>query len=56
MHNNDDPHESEGRPNDRHLVTLLSSIYLEAGLPLELAVRAAFADFELFDNEILCAP
>ncbi|MES2572334.1 MAG: hypothetical protein V4710_20050 [Verrucomicrobiota bacterium] len=32
--------------NERHLVTILSSIYLEAGLPLEAAVRSALADYE----------
>ncbi len=31
-------------------VALLSSVYLDAGLPLELAVRAAIADLTLFGN------
>ena len=30
----------------RHIVTLLSGIYLEVGLPLEAAVRSAIADYE----------
>ena len=31
---------------ERHLVSVLSGIYLNAGLPLEFAVRAALADYE----------
>lgn len=38
-----------------HGLTLLSNIYLEAGLPLDLAARSAAADYALFEEEILCA-
>jgi hypothetical protein len=38
-----------------HGLTALSSIYLEAGLPLDLAVEAAAADYALFEEELLCA-
>ena len=41
---------------DRHPVTILSGIYLDAGLPLEAAAQAAIADYEsLFDEMTLCA-
>ena len=41
---------------DRHPVTILSGIYLDAGLPLEAAAQAAIADYEsLFDETALCA-
>ena len=36
-------------------VAVLSDIYLNAGLPLEFAVRSAIADYQLFEQEILCA-
>jgi len=41
--------------NLRHGLTLLSSIYLEAGLPLDLAIEAAAADYALFEEELPCA-
>ena len=41
---------------ERHPVTLLSRIYLEAGLPLEAAAQAAIADYEsFFEEATLCA-
>ena len=41
---------------ERHPVSILSGIYLEAGLPLEAAAQAAIADYEsLFDDATLCA-
>jgi hypothetical protein len=43
-------------PNERPAVTILSGIYLEAGLPLEFAVRSAIADYDLFTEPELCAP
>lgn len=49
---------AEPRPdaNKLHPVTLLSGIYLDAGLPLEAAAQAAIADYEnLFDEASLCA-
>lgn len=39
----------------RHPVIVLSGIYLEAGLPLEAAVRSAIADYECCDGETLKA-
>lgn len=42
-------------PDETHLVTILSGIYLEAGLPLEFAVRSAIADYDLFAEPELCA-
>jgi len=39
----------------RHGLTALSNIYLEAGLPLDLAIEAAAADYALFEEELLCA-
>ena len=39
----------------RHGLTLLSHIYLEAGLPLDLAIQSAAADCALFEEELLCA-
>ena len=36
--------------HSRHGLTLLSGIYLEAGLPLDLAIRSAAADCALFDE------
>jgi hypothetical protein len=41
--------------NSRHGLTLLSNIYLEAGLPLDLAIKSALADYALFEEELLCA-
>ena len=39
-----------------HGLTALTSIYLEAGLPLDLAVEAAVADYALFEEEeLVCA-
>ncbi len=35
-------------------VARLSGIYLDAGLPLELAVRSALADCEIFDQPEVC--
>ena len=43
-------------PDDRRAVTILSGIYLEAGLPLESAVLSAIADYDLFAETELCAP
>ncbi len=58
MKNNANGYESELRSaaDDRHLITLLSHIYLEAGLPLELAIRSALADYELFHSAPVCEP
>jgi hypothetical protein len=58
MHHQSEPHDTEAPdlPDPtRHGITLLSRIYLEAGLPLDLAVRSAAADCALFDEELLCA-
>ena len=41
--------------NQRHGITLLIGIYLEAGLPLDLAVQSAAADHALFEEELVCA-
>ena len=50
---NDDPPEEY---DERHPIALLSSIYLEAGLPLEAAAQSAIADYEhIFDEPALCA-
>jgi hypothetical protein len=38
-----------------HGLTALTSIYLEAGLPLDLAIQSAVADYDLFEEELLCA-
>jgi hypothetical protein len=44
--------ESPDPPADaRRGITLLSSVYLEAGLPLDLAVQSAIADYALFEEE-----
>lgn len=41
--------------DERNAVTILSSIYLEAGLPLEAAVRSALADLQsVFGTLVLC--
>jgi hypothetical protein len=57
MNDHGNPPETERSAEDgaRHALTLLSSIYLEAGLPLERAIRSAIADYELFAEELLCA-
>ena len=49
-------HEPPG-PNahSRHGLTLLTNIYLEAGLPLDLAIQSAAADCALFSEELLRA-
>lgn len=44
----------ESHAQSRHGLTLLSNIYLEAGLPLDLAIRSAAADCALFEEELLC--
>ena len=36
---------------EQHVVSALSGIYLNAGLPLEFAVRAALADYECSFND-----
>lgn len=43
-------------PDERRAITILSGIYLDAGLPLEFAVRSAIADYDLFTEPELCAP
>ena len=43
-------------PDERRAVTILSGIYLDAGLPLEFAVRSAIADYDLFTEPELCRP
>ena len=43
------------RSNERHRLTVLHGIYLEAGLPLDLAIRSAIADYGLFEGEKACA-
>ena len=57
MSNNGNAHELElpAVAAGRHLITLLTGIYLEAGLPLEFAVKSALADYKLFQDELLCA-
>ncbi len=58
MHNeNETPQtgEPELAENQRHSLALLSNIYLQAGLPLDLAVQSALADCTLFEEELLCA-
>lgn len=48
--------EARTDTNKPHPVTILSGIYLDAGLPLEAAAQAAIADYEsLFDEMTLCA-
>ena len=52
------PEEAEAldlRSNERHRLTVLHGLYLEAGLPLDLAIRSAIADYELFEEEKACA-
>jgi hypothetical protein len=57
--NNDDRNAPESEQpaaaEIRYGLARLSDIYLGAGLPLELAVRSAIADFQLFERELLCA-
>ena len=57
MNNNAYPHELELPPErpERQFIALLTTVYLEAGLPLEFAVKSAIADYELFDTELLSA-
>jgi len=57
MKNNGTASELEPPParSERHVIALLTGIYLEAGLPLELAVKSAIADYELFQEEMVCA-
>ena len=48
--------ESSAESDERHPVTILSRIYLDAGLPLEAAAQAAIADYEsIFDEATACA-
>ena len=56
MNNNGKPNDLSPESGRGDLLTLLSEIYLEAGLPLEFAVRSAIADYQLFEDEIVCAP
>ena len=50
---NDEPPEEY---DERNPIAILSSIYLEAGLPLEAAAKSAIADYEsIFDEPALCA-
>jgi hypothetical protein len=50
----EDGTEPDLPPDERRAVSVLSSIYLDAGLPLYAAVRAALADYESFDETTLC--
>jgi hypothetical protein len=43
--------ESDLHASGPHPVALLNGLYLEAGLPLDLAIRAAIADYDLFEPE-----
>ena len=56
QHHPNQPHQWDLRsePDRRHHVSLLSGVYLDAGLPLHLAVLAAIADYEMFEDELLC--
>ena len=56
MNDNEKPNDFSPESGRGDFLTLLSEIYLEAGLPLEFAVRSAIADYQLFEEEILCAP
>ena len=49
-----DEAEPDFPPDQSHAVRILSSIYLDAGLPLYAAVRAALADYAAFDETNLC--
>jgi hypothetical protein len=54
--NPDDNPSAPDDPDEPHPITLLSSIYLELGLPLEAAAQSAIADYEsIFDHADLCA-
>jgi hypothetical protein len=58
MHHEPETPETETpdlHANPRRGLTLLSSIYLEAGLPLDLAIQSAAADYALFEEELFCA-
>ena len=58
MHHNTETLEDEAPDHLadlRHGLTALSHIYLEAGLPLGLAIQSAAADYALFEEELLCA-
>ena len=58
MHHETETLENEApdhHANSRHGITLLSNLYLNAGLPLDLAIEAAAADYALFEEELLCA-
>jgi len=52
---NSDETERPASAEVRRDLATLSDIYLKAGVPLELAVRSAIADFQLFESELLCA-
>jgi hypothetical protein len=49
-----DENEPDPLPGDRHILSVLSGIYLDAGLPLYAAVKAAIADYELFSDTSFC--
>ena len=50
-----DETEPDFPPEERHIVSVLSGIYLEVGLPLYAAVKAAIADYECsFSDAPLC--
>lgn len=51
------PAKARRPASERHIITTLSGIYLEAGLPLEAAIRSAMADYECnFSQSVLtCA-
>jgi hypothetical protein len=57
MKNNGTANEIETPPvrSERHVIALLTGIYLEVGLPLELAVKSAIADYDLFQEDMVCA-
>ena len=58
MHHETETPEYEAPAHPAHLrhgLTTLSNIYLEAGLPLDLAIQSAAADCALFEEELLCA-
>ena len=46
-------HETErpSRRTDLYSVAMLTTIYLEVGLPLDQAVKSAIADYRLFERE-----
>jgi len=50
-----DETEPDFPPDERHVVSVLSGVYLEVGLPLYAAVQAAIADYECsFSDAPLC--